>query len=755
MQSGRNGAESAWAYAPYNFVPFPEKRMVRYEDFEQLPKHDEAGPGTDGLLSGEVTFRIVARTPILVAEGNKKQGDKGKESRNPKFNKDVDSRYEIPGSTLRGLIRSAVGIIGHSDLRDGVASKEQREYTLMYRGLADAKIKGLNARKEAYEQIVSKKTVQAGYIHKTGKDSYEIIPAQIISGRTFTFVREQRLYKEGVLPDDGINAMYTREILDIEKIGRPKAPKDKMGPPSVENTEKIVDKQAYLHRYEKRLTDYHNRLRESVDQKDNPEKQNELIKEYNDLYRMFYSYLNACHSSDYKPYFSRRTVYITGNGEYFFQPGRGKRYDCYLMSSGYIQKKQSHYLIHPPARDSATITLSEKEVHWYRYDQKVKGNRLKFKEYYKLPERKGELKPCFYVTEGGFTYFGFTPYLRVYYRNTIGAGLPDYPEGGYDYVQAMFGFAGTKDRVGYAGRLNFRSAVMEGDSNAVQVRMEEVVAGQPMMTAVAMYIKQDNPNDLKTLNDKYEWRGIKQYWLKSDFERPEKNSNDSQNNNKKVKTVLHLLPKGTVFSTSIRFERLHEDELGLLLAALTWPKHQTIGMGKPYGAGCVTFEDIRLYLDNVTYRLDQFFADEPKEVPRERFDEYILKFCKQMKSICDDVKQSTPVRIYLAMREKVYDHIKKQYMPLSGKDVWPTYQSMLPLPTVDRLLENEMTVDMAAEEVAAGKQEEIHPNLQHQKEKSTSSEKPSNRQQSKSRAFKPIDERWSDLKKWYDLYGKN
>lgn len=740
MRSGNGGMSSGLAYAPYNFVPFPEKRKVRYEKFEDLPKHDEACTAENGLLSGELTFRIVAKTPILVAQGNKDKND-----RNRKFNQNVFSCYEIPGSTLRGLIRNAAGIIGHSDLREGV---DNQKNTLMYRGLTDATNKGLKGRKKEYERIISKDRVMAGYIRMTGKDSYEIIPAEKINEKTFTFIREQQLYKEGVLPASDIKSMYTRDLLEIEKIGRPKPPRKRMGPPKARRTERVGDsyKRALLSQYKERLDAYHTRLNRHAVQPGGQELV-QLESEYHDLYGMYYSYLRACQSKHYAPYMTRRTVYISGNGVYTFQPGRGTRYECALMSSGFMQKKQSHYLIHPADTRVKPIPLRLEEVHWYRYDLTVKGNRLKFKEFYRLPERKDELKPCFYVRDGGFTFFGFTPNLRVFYRNTIEAGLPKYPDGGFDYVQAMFGFTGANDR-SYAGRLSFRSAIVEGEPG--KIREEEVIPGQPSLTAVAMYIKQNNADELKTLNDDYEWRGIKQYWLKPDFERPEKNLKSTQKDNDDVKAVLHLLPKGTVFTTSIRFERLHKDELGLLLAALTWPKHQTVGMGKPYGAGCVTFEDIRLYLDNVPYRLDQFFQDCPEEVPRERFGEFIDSFCERMKPVCGDVKQSEPVRVYLAMREKVYDHIDKRYMPLSERDGKPAYQSLWPLPTVGQLLWNEL---IAAKEIAAGRQQDSKPVKKHQSASNGYPNKP-HKQRHQSRQSGAFDERWADLLKWKNKQDK-
>lgn len=720
MRFDRDGAASGpdkLPHAPYNFVPFPDRLKIRYETFDKLPKHDLVPTEENGLLSGRLTFDIVARTPILVA-----QGPRDEEDRERHFNQDVWNRFEIPGSTLRGLIRSAVGIIGHSDLTDNVDNREQ---TLMYRGLADSDRKGLKNRKQIYAAVINKDRVQAGYIRMIDRDHYEILPAEKINEKTFVFVREQQLYKDGVLPGPGINPMYTKEILEIEDIGRPKLPRKGFRPLPV--SKQFADRRSLLEQYRDRLHNYHAKLGRTY----SPADLKALENECNELYGMYYAYLRFVQSKHYAPYMVKRTVYITADGRYAFRPGQGTPHECWLMSSGFMQKKQSHYVIHPVDRHAKPLQLRPEEVHWYRYDLKVKGNRIRHRDFYSLPEKPGELKPCFYVQDGGFTYFGFTPHLRIFYRRTIGDGLPKYAENGFDYVKAMFGFADV-DGQSYAGRLSFKSAVLVGEPG--QIKKEEVVAGQPALSAPAMYIKQDSLDELKTMNDEYEWRGIKQYWLKRDFEKPGRNLKSATKDNDKVKTFLHLLPKGSRFAASIRFDLLHKDELGLLLAALTWPKHQLIGMGKPFGAGCVTFENIRLQLDNVSYRLDEFFADDWTEVPNERFEEYIKEFCNHMEPFCGDVRQSEPVRVYLAMREKGYDHINTAYMPLSERDGKPAYQSLLPLPTVGQLLWNEPYPKSRDSQVNLKSQEPFKP---------ANSGKMYNGFQRKKN--KPVDEHWAKL----------
>lgn len=166
--------------------------------------------------------------------------------------------------------------------------------------------------------------------------------------------------------------------------------------------------------------------------------------------------------------------------------------------------------------------------------------------------------------------------------------------------------------------------------------------------------------------------------------------------NKKTTSRLHLLPKGSCFRTSIRFTLLHPDELGLLLAALTWPKYQTVGMGKPYGAGCVQFKQFQLNMDRITYDLTHFFAPSSENYVGERFEaesqKYILRFLQEMEEIHPDIKQSEPVQAYLAMRKGVYS-FNKEYMPLTPSEETcetrggATYSAKLPLPTVSQLLQ--------------------------------------------------------------------
>lgn len=166
---GKKQEHIAEAYAPYNFVPFPEQVIFRYNHPSELPSHCGKDSKTGELLSGEITFDIVAHTPILVADGS----DENK-SNSRQFVKNVNGEYEIPGSTLRGLIRQTASVLSMSNW-----ARRIDDETFFYRDVA-----GKTKRRDEYmdalgimgnEQVPL--NVKAGYIVKE-QDGYVIYPAK-------------------------------------------------------------------------------------------------------------------------------------------------------------------------------------------------------------------------------------------------------------------------------------------------------------------------------------------------------------------------------------------------------------------------------------------------------------------------------------------------------------------------------------------------------------------------------------------------
>ncbi|MGL5894055.1 MAG: TIGR03986 family type III CRISPR-associated RAMP protein, partial [Bacteroidales bacterium] len=96
--------------APYTFIPLSED--VIFPDWADRISHDM--PFSDGL-SGEIAYEIEAETPIYIRNSNSISGES-----NLFFNHHLDEsgkrRYFIPGTSLKGMVRSLVEALSFSKL---------------------------------------------------------------------------------------------------------------------------------------------------------------------------------------------------------------------------------------------------------------------------------------------------------------------------------------------------------------------------------------------------------------------------------------------------------------------------------------------------------------------------------------------------------------------------------------------------------------------------------------------------------------
>lgn len=109
--------------APYNFVPFSDKVIVRYEEVKNLPDHDMIDPN---LKSGEIHITMRAETPIFVSDGTKEAH----------FFRGANGKQMIPGSSVRGMVRNNMHILGFGKVNAGDDVADQQ---LFYRKVAAKK----------------------------------------------------------------------------------------------------------------------------------------------------------------------------------------------------------------------------------------------------------------------------------------------------------------------------------------------------------------------------------------------------------------------------------------------------------------------------------------------------------------------------------------------------------------------------------------------------------------------------------------
>lgn len=97
--------------APYNFVPF-NKEVVTPHWIDQI-SHDI--PFKDGL-SGKIEVKLTAMSPIFIRDGigqatSAKNYENGVQQQAHTFSQAPDGRYFIPGTSLKGMIRSVLEIL--------------------------------------------------------------------------------------------------------------------------------------------------------------------------------------------------------------------------------------------------------------------------------------------------------------------------------------------------------------------------------------------------------------------------------------------------------------------------------------------------------------------------------------------------------------------------------------------------------------------------------------------------------------------
>jgi CRISPR-associated protein (TIGR03986 family) len=176
------------ARAPYNFIPLPEKIVT--VDQEDLPDHDRYAENTcTGWFDCELTTCSPAYVRgMMTFEQHEKYNPaeekrlppeelmRLKEERAPFYSakpiKEGESRAEpmIPGSSLRGLIRSLIEIAGYGKMR-----WVNNTPKVTFRAVAAAREDPLSG---PYKDLIGSfgKNVKAGYLKKAG-DGWQIQPA--------------------------------------------------------------------------------------------------------------------------------------------------------------------------------------------------------------------------------------------------------------------------------------------------------------------------------------------------------------------------------------------------------------------------------------------------------------------------------------------------------------------------------------------------------------------------------------------------
>lgn len=205
--------------------------------------------------------------------------------------------------------------------------------------------------------------------------------------------------------------------------------------------------------------------------------------------------------------------------------------------------------------------------------------------------------PCHYLAQNGqVMHFGFGPYYRIPYEQSIAAHIPEAVrvEKNIDFADAVFG------RKEYWG-----SRVFFEDAPAVKLTgtlpaAETKPLMTPRPTSFQLYLVQKNQNDLQHWDNKANIRGYKQYWHQGNHNNSWQK--DVATKSDKLSSRIAPLKAGSVFEGKIRFENLTDLELGALLRVLNLNAAgreicYKLGGGKPLGLGSVSIDSKVMLID--------------------------------------------------------------------------------------------------------------------------------------------------------------
>lgn len=699
FRSGSGIKETANVFAPYNFVPFPQTPAYP-EDERKIVGHNVLADFTDDgeeLFSGEIRYSLESMTPIFVDDGTEQH----------RFCRNAAGDYIIPGSTMRGLIRSNAMVLGLGNVRD-----EIDDYSLMYRNVAN----GLN--KKRYGDILGAaiarmrnsdgkeytlsvlKNVQAGYIEKTEDGKYIIYRTVLDPADGKGYAIDQNLGR--------MNYYTLSERFVIEQYLKNKG-KYTADPDSFPFSLLIPEMQD-------KMMNQARPFREEYDRRGNLSYKGTNNNGYIPYYvQADYRLSGNKNISALKPV--EKTTDLKGNG---YQRGM-------LVSTGFMQKKKVVYVI--PEIDCSgsdgtprvAVELSERDVRDFKVDYNRRKNSLaleqknpnrknqnkidEYKEFFNLPEKTGEKgrKPVFYIQLGGRCYFGFTPRLRLFYDNTVSDGISrNHVPGKVDYVKAIFGYTSTNSSKNSAlegsapearkTRVSFSDAVQTEPAKELSPRF--LTLSEPRPTDCLNYLDQ-SAGETSYNSRQMQLRGAKQYWLHREADP----GIEPGHENKKLDSPLTPLDSGSIFNGTIRFKNLRKYELGLLLWSIrledsSW---MNLGKGKAYGYGAVklTLRSAQSLDSKKAYGLSltgsdasdagekaafALFSDPYKDIPvEELINTYKLHIRKHIGN--RDIMTLSLIRDFFAMKDstRIPDSEATRYMTL--EQFQDQTRAKAPLPT--------------------------------------------------------------------------
>jgi len=581
------------ARAPYNFVPLPDQVVYAEAPAGGLPTHDRYHADR---LSGRIECTLVTRSPLYKRRAVSPTWWKAWVNEMDRLHEDAAAAREyaeffhldqldqpvIPGSSLRGMVRSVMEVVASGHVR-WVGNSP----TFTFRAVAAARSDAL---RQPYENVIGRfsRNVKAGYLAlNANTGSWSVQPAFTVRAlglgdddTGYIRVKEDDIERNSIRGFRRFNTPSYRPgfytvCFNLERV--------KSGVRALQirtYSETVKDR-----KYAGVLVCSGNMLETGKGNQESPRRRHALVL---------------------APTSEQRTQAI---------PISPQAVEDYLAGLTDFQQEQ----LSDWNKDGKMGCLADGKPVFY-----VTG---------KVANAQNQLVET-------VLYFGHTPNFRIPARLHVAgeqrASTPldfvpsdlrkrdDEP----DLVEALFGWVEEPNqplRGQRAGRLFFGDARYQRNEQGLWLEGAPTTLhtlSTPKPTTFQHYLVQDRnqghqPDDPASLAHygtspkETEIRGHKRYWHKG--AKPDLAATDKELQHPDQLTKVRPLKPGVQFSFTIRFENLSTVELGALLWVLALPGEQgkryyhKLGMGKPLGMGAVEITPT-LYLDDKQARYSQLLA---------------------------------------------------------------------------------------------------------------------------------------------------
>ncbi|WP_204103978.1 MULTISPECIES: TIGR03986 family CRISPR-associated RAMP protein [Spirulina sp. CCY15215] len=676
--------EDRKAVAPYNFVELPETVVKA----EELPTGDRYYPskGEDvtvprytGKFQCTLTTQSVVYTRCGWSPDDFKQyaelkfnelPDEIKKKRANFFTYPDSEKPVIPGSSLRGMLRTLVEIVSFSKIT------QVTNYKLFYRSLGDPALKTVYM--ENFVEKIGKvqhsphplapcyrSKVRAGFLKKKG--SFYVIEecgfGRIDRKKSNRIIPQNNDIYRGHSPNKTPNWNYQNQTIYVD----------------IDSTERD-----YF--FPKQTTNRNNR--------------NKL--RHPDIYLRY----RKVHKASFTPSpdLIKATLVLTGDMKYKH------------LEFVFLDQQINEYIV-----PESMINRFHDE------DQITKWQGEAFPKDSPSPncrQKKGHLRdsePVFFLLDDQekIHFFGRAQMFRLPYSLSPLDFVPEYLRKNTetDIVEAIFGYVeGEKRANARAGRIFITDGLLKQNQqekikNSLERTPQEILLSSPKPTTFQHYLVQENheSKNLKhylsqpsTKNDRGQTviRGHKLYWHKPVNFNTQNSTSDTQTSLIKPIGSSDSSDSSIQFSFDIHFENLTKIELGAILWILSLsnkkskqfdvgkPDEQyclSFGMGKPLGMGAVSI-DYELFLSDRTKRYSQLFGNSQWKAGEEKstdvqqiesirsFEKFVLD---TISPSCDRLRQEPRIQSLLAMLrcDKIPSQNEIKYMELKcfkNRPVLPT-----------------------------------------------------------------------------------